>query len=197
MKSSKTFLRFVGCDLETTGFSAEKGDRITEFSFTIYDFHLADKRFERRKTWSSLVNPERTIPAKVQEITSITPAMVATQPKLETFAPMISKVLASADCFVAHNLDFDGPFLHHEMTRLKQPFNMDSEPFCTMQEGRFAKPLGEVPKLVDLCWALDVDFDTTAAHRASYDTEKMMQAFVKGCQKGLFKPDCLKGILYE
>lgn len=197
MKSSKGFLRFLGTDLETTGFSAEKGDRITEFSFTIYDFMLDTKTFVRRKTWCNLVNPERDIPAKVQEITSITPAMVATKPKLEHFAPTIAKLLASADCFVAHNLEFDGPFLHHEMTRLKQPFNMDSEPFCTMQSGRFAKPLGQVPKLVDLCWALDVPFNADEAHRASYDTEKMMEAFVKGCESGQFKPDCLKGILYE
>lgn len=194
---SKDFLRFIGADIETTGFDFEKGHKITEFAFTIYDFSLASKTFERRKTWGSLVNPGRHIPEEVQALTNITSVLVATKPTFNDFAPTIAKLLNSADCFIAHNLEFDGPFLHHEVTKAGQSFNLDSEAFCTMDNGRFAKPLGEVPTLQALCWSLDVEFDSTDAHRAIYDTEKMMEAFVIGCRKNHFKPECLKGILYE
>lgn len=190
---AKNHIRFVGADLETTGFHAEKGDRVTEFAFTIVDFDKSTKQFAVRKTFASLVNPKRDIPAKVQQITSITPEMVAGKPEFNHFAPVISKLLFSADCFVAHNLDFDGPFLHHMITLSGHPFNMDSEPYCTMQNGRFATALGNVPKLEALCWSLGVEFNADEAHRASYDTEKMMEAFIIGCQKGLFKPECLIG----
>lgn len=194
MKAPKEYLRFVGTDVETTGLRPEKGDRITEIALVIVDFDIGTSAFQMRKSWSTLINPERSIPAKVQELTSIKSAMVATKPVFKDVAPSVARVFESADCVVAHNFEFDGDFIIHEMERADQQLNMDSEPFCTMQSGRFAKPLGEVPKLTDLCWALDVEFDDTVAHRAKYDTERMMEAFAIGCKRGVFQPECLKGV---
>jgi DNA polymerase-3 subunit epsilon len=184
-------IRIIGCDLETTGFKFESGHRITEFAFTIVDFDGKD--FIKRKTFNRLVNPERGVPEIVQKITGITPTMLADKPTFAHFAPAISKLLSTADCFVAHNLDFDGPFLHYQITQLGLPFNMEMEDFCTMQAGRFSTGTGKVPKLSELCWALDVPFDSENAHRAAYDTENMMIAFEKAVSAGHFKPDCLQG----
>jgi DNA polymerase III subunit epsilon len=194
---TKDSIRFVGTDVETTGLSPEKGDKITEIALVVYDYSLVEKKFVMKKTWSTLINPERSIPEKAQGITGITPLMVNSKPTFKHFAPVIEKVFDSADCFIAHNLSFDAGFLVAELNQAGYTLNMESEPFCTMDNGRFAKPLGEIPKLVDVCWSLNVDFDADAAHRADYDTEKMMEAFVIGCQRQLFKPDCLKGHTYE
>lgn len=192
---SKSFIRIAGADLETTGFHYDKDDKITEFCFDIHDFDLATKTFTHRKTWGSLVNPERGIPQKVQDLTNIRPIDVALKPNFKHFAPGIEKLMNTVDIFVAHNFEFDGPFLHYEMTKAGYELNTDCEPFCTMQAGRFAKPLGEVPKLTDLCWALEVEFDDTVAHRADYDTSKMMECFIKGVKTGVFEPELLKGKL--
>ena len=183
-------VRIIGMDLETTGFKAEDGHRITEFAFTIVDFDGKDFAF--KKTINSLVNPERSIPEVVQNITGITPKMVATKKPFSHFAPTLAKLINSADLVVAHNFDFDGPFFHHEMTRCGQEFDLDVEDFCTMVNGRFATGTGKVPKLQELCWSLDVEFNPDDAHRASYDTEKMMEAFVVACKQGYFQPKCLK-----
>lgn len=191
------YIRFVGVDVETTGLHAEKDDRITEIALVVYDYLIDDKEFVHRKTFSTLVNPQRSIPAKIQEITGIDNAMVAKAPTFDIIAPKLKPVFDSADCVIAHNLEFDAKFLVTEMNRAKQTFNDESEPFCTMQEGRFASSMGEVPRLQKLCWSLGVEFDATAAHRADYDTERMMAAFVEGCLQGWFKPECLKGELYE
>jgi len=46
-----------------------------------------------------------------------------------------------------------------------------------------------VPKLAELCRACRIDFDEVSAHRAWYDTEKMMDALIYGLKKGYFKLD--------
>lgn len=191
------YVRFVGADVETTDLKVEDGHRITELAIVVYDYVIDEDEFHHRKTFSTLVNPERSISAKASELTGITAAMVAKERPFRDIAPAVANVFNSANCFVAHNLVFDAGFLAAELSMASQKFNMDSEPFCTMQNGRFASPLGEVPKLARLCWSLGVEFDDTSAHRADYDTEKMMLAFIKGCRAGWFKPECLKGMTWD
>ena len=190
------YVRFIGVDVETTGLKPEKSDRITEIALVVKDFMLDTKEFVHRKTFCTLVNPQRNIPADVQRITGIDNDMVKTAPTFDLIAPKLRPVFDNCDCVVAHNIEFDAKFLIAEMSLAGQKFNVEStEPFCTMQEGRFATSFGEVPKLEKLCWALGIEFDGVAAHRADYDTEKMMEAFVVGCEKKYFKPDCLAGLL--
>ena len=87
---------------------------------------------------------------------------------------------------IAHNADFDAPFIAYELLRVGQPVNQDMEVFCTMQSGRFATPLGKPPRLSELCWALGVPFNSEDAHRAIYDVDRMMEALMVGIQAGYF-----------
>jgi DNA polymerase-3 subunit epsilon len=190
----KEIIRCTGVDLETTGIKFEDGHKIVEFAFTIYDYHTATKTFTHKKSFCSLVNPKRAIPEESQNIHHITPEMVASKKDFDHYAPIIAKVLASTDVLIAHNMGFDGPFLHYEMSKTSSTFNLDCEPFCTMLNGRFATAIGKVPTLEELCWSLDVDFDADAAHRADYDTDNMMLAFVKGVEEGIFVPDMFKTV---
>ena len=68
-------------DLETTGMTAG-GDRVTEVGIVRIDGGRATE-------WSSLVNPECSIPPAIQALTGITNAMVANAP---TFADISSEV---------------------------------------------------------------------------------------------------------
>ncbi|GAL23001.1 DNA polymerase III epsilon subunit [Vibrio maritimus] len=175
-----------GIDVETTGFDAEKGHRITEVALIVYKLHTKDMRLEEVTRIATLVNPKRDIPAEVQAITGITPALVKDKITWDELAPKVSKVMMKTDIFIAHNAEFDSLFVAHELLRLGLPINEDMEVFCTMENGRFATPLGKPPRLQELCWALGVDFDSEAAHRAIYDTEKMMDAVRVGIEKGYF-----------
>lgn len=185
-------IRIAGTDLETTGFKYDDGDRITEIALDIYDYDTETKVFEPKMKFSTLIDPQRSIPAKIQDITGITPDMCQGKPKWEELAPKIAKVLNSCHLLVAHNIDFDAPFLCAELMRTGQSVSESLESFCTMQSGRWATASGKCPKLTELCWALGVEFDDTVAHRALYDTERMMEAFISGVESGWFKlPDSL------
>src|SRR6202030_2416352 len=112
-------------DLETTGMTA-RVDRLTEVGIVRIDSGRATE-------WSSLVNPECSIPPAIQALTGITNAMVADAPR---FADIASEVAARiAGCvFVAHNARFDYGFLKHEFGRLGQAFT--AKVLCTVKLSR-------------------------------------------------------------
>lgn len=181
-------VKLFGTDLETTGFKAEEGDMVTEIAITIIHLNTDTLEVEKRKKWSTLVNPKRPIPQKVQDLTGITPDMVHGAKEWHNVAPKVNAIMKGCDVFVAHNANFDAPFMFHMMQKadLEMP---DIEIFCTMQNGRWATPDGKVPKLAELCRACRINFDEVNAHRAWYDTEKMMDALIYGLRKGYFEID--------
>ena len=179
----------TGIDLETTGFNAEDGHRITEIAMVIQRYDPATKLFTPVGQFSRLVNPKRSIPELIQRITHITPDMVRECPIWEEVAPTVAKIIRATDLFVAHNAEFDSTFLGYELLRVGERLSPHTQVFCTMENGRFATPMGKPPKLAELCHSLGVEFDSNAAHRAIYDTDRMMRALNEGVVKGYFNLD--------
>jgi len=117
-------------DLETTG-TTPTGDRVTEIGIVrIQDGELVEE-------WSSLVNPECTIPEDIQVLTGITNAMVRDAP---TFAQLAREVRERLDdhLFVAHNARFDYGFIKNEFRRLEMAFTADV--LCTVRLSRRLYP---------------------------------------------------------
>ncbi|QNK01731.1 3'-5' exonuclease [Dyella telluris] len=172
----------VGGDVETTGFDSEKGDRIIEVAFQIWDFDTRRKVKEIEQR----INPLRTIPPAATAVHGIVLEDLRECPTWEKVAPIVAKALGLAKVFVAHNVMFDGPFIGLELARigLEVP-NIDS--FCTMENGRWATPTGKSPNLGELCWALNVPYDPSKAHAAMYDVDCMMQCLWKGIDLGYYK----------
>ncbi len=95
---------FVAVDLETTGLSPEH-DAITE---------IGAVRFRQDRvldTWSTLVNPRRPIPLKIQQLTGISQADVASAPPLPQVLAELRR-FAGDHPIVGHNVSFDLAFLN-------------------------------------------------------------------------------------
>jgi DNA polymerase-3 subunit epsilon len=116
-------------DLETTGASAAR-DRIIEVG-------LVEIQDGRATEWSTLVNPERHIPAAIQAFTGITDEMVERAPSFPEIADGLRARL-EGKLFIAHNARFDYGFLRSEFRRAGRRYA--SRVLCTVQMSRRLYP---------------------------------------------------------
>lgn len=106
--------RFAVIDLETTGGSPKafwdrqerfhEASEITEVGVATLTGVIQDGNFQR------LCAIERSIPAQIQRLTGITPAMLADAPPWERVALELAPVLEGR-IWIAHHAAFDGSFL--------------------------------------------------------------------------------------
>jgi DNA polymerase III subunit epsilon len=107
---AKTKKIYAVVDIETTGGMARR-DRITEIAIVLYD------GTEIIDTYSTLINPERSIPYEITRITGITEDMIADAPRFFEVAKKIVTMTEGA-IFVAHNVRFDYSFIREEFGAL-------------------------------------------------------------------------------
>jgi DNA polymerase-3 subunit epsilon len=117
-------------DLETTG-TTSTGDRVTEIGIV----RVADGEF--LDEWSTLVNPERSIPEDIRVLTGISNEMVRDAP---TFADLRRQVFERLEghVLVAHNARFDYGFLKNEFRRMEMKYTADV--LCTVRLSRRMYP---------------------------------------------------------
>ena len=162
---------FVCFDLETTGLSA-LNDKITEIgAVKIRNGEVVD-------TFSTFVNPERPIPAKIVELTGINDSMVKDAPSQDEAVRSFMEFVDGA-VLVAHNAPFDTSFIR------KACENMGEEYAYTAID------------TVAICRAIlpdikNVKLDTVANylrlggfnhHRAVDDAEMLTKIFVNLCRR--------------
>jgi DNA polymerase-3 subunit epsilon len=117
-------------DVETTGTTAT-GDRVTEVGIVrVEEGRWVDE-------WSSLVNPECSIPGDIQVLTGITNAMVRGAPTFGELRREIHERLEGS-LFVAHNARFDYGFIKNEFRRAQMAFTADV--LCTVRLSRRLYP---------------------------------------------------------
>ncbi len=153
-------LSFV--DLETTGGNATI-DRITEIG--IVEVHEDGVR-----EWSTLVNPQTSIPTFIQTLTGITNAMVAEAP---TFAELADEVFDRLEgrVFIAHNARFDYGFLKNEFRRIGYDFR--PKVLCTVKLSRKLYPHHSKHNLDSLIARHGLKVD--GRHRALADAQLIHQ----------------------
>lgn len=189
--------KFVVIDLETTGNSPKKGDRIIQVGAVI----IEDGRITGQ--YASLVNPGHPIPAFIEELTGITDEMVSDAPEFSEIAQDIIEMLEGA-YFVAHNVFFDLGFLQAELQ------NAGFEGFYghildTVEFSRILFPTADGYKLSDLAAREGISHDRP--HQADSDAYvtaelllillKMLQTFPHATLKSLCKlSEGLKSDIY-
>ena len=169
---------YVVVDIETTGGNKHSG-KITEIAAIRYDGSKVTGRFV------SLVNPEQPIDKYVSRLTGITDKMVSAAPLFADIAEELDRFTANA-IFVAHNVNFDYPFLREEFRRIGRDFTRKK--LCTVQLSRRAFPDLPSYSLDRVTKELSLDFN--GHRRAEADAMATVRLFEKILEKhsltGLF-----------
>lgn len=148
-------------DLETTGTSFKNGDRIIQIGLVLIQDGKVINQFETR------INPLMKIPRSVQQLTGITDKDVAKAPFLDDVAQTVESLL-SGTIFVAHNVNFDFPFLNHELERVgRDPLRITAIDTVTLSQ--ILMPTAKSYRLRDLTNYLHIEHDHP--HSAVSDAE--------------------------
>ena len=152
-------------DIETTG-NGYRGQRITEISIFVFDGEKVVDEF------TSLVNPEQTIPAFITNLTGITDAMVRTAPKFYEIAKKVEEITKDT-IFVAHNVNFDYNIIKEEFKDLGFDFNRKK--LCTVRLSRKIIPGLKSYSLGNICSYEKIEI--AGRHRAKGDAEATVELF--------------------
>jgi DNA polymerase-3 subunit epsilon len=122
--------KMVLLDCETTG-GKPTYHRITEIGLLIIE------NGEIVDTWQSFIQPDQSLPANIQQLTGITPQMLANAPRFEEVADVLLSKLEGR-VLVAHNARFDYGFLKNEFSRTGISYT--SKPLCSVKFSRALYP---------------------------------------------------------
>ena len=148
-------------DTETTGLEADK-DRLVELA--------AVDALNPSKHFTTLVNPQRSIPPEARAVHHISPAEVENAPtESEAFRMLLDTMVnpSNPTIFVAHNAKFDRGFI----TRIAPAF--EAYWICTYKSAMMLVP--DAPAFTNqvLRYFLELEVETPPdlfPHRALYDT---------------------------
>ena len=160
--------KFAVVDIETTGTSSKDGDRIMQIGAVF----VQNNRIIH--TFATNINPQHVIPDVVQRLTKLTPNTLKNAPTFDTVAPTLRNELA--DCvFVAHNINFDLPFLNSEFERVGlEP--IDVLGVDTVPLAQILLPTAFGYRLADLTKILGIKH--LAPHRADSDARATAELFL-------------------
>ena len=165
--------REIVFDTETTGFDAKGDDRITEIGCVeIIDFLPTGKQFH------AYINPRRTVPEKVTEITGLTREfLIENGVFFEDAAQDFLNFIGDSQ-LVAHNADFDRAFINVELDRAGFAPIVRSRFTDTLQIAREKFP-GSPASLDALCKRFGVSLSSRNKHGAIIDSELLAEVYLQ------------------
>jgi DNA polymerase-3 subunit epsilon len=165
--------RQVVLDTETTGLSAENGDRIIEIGCV----ELLNRKLTGRNL-HHYVNPERDSHEDALKVHGITNEFLRDKPKFGVIAEELVEYLRGAELII-HNAPFDVSFLNKEFERLGLP-PLRSFVGGVIDSLVMAKELfpGKRNGLDSLCDRLGVDNSGRTLHGALLDAELLADVYI-------------------
>ncbi|WP_419420030.1 exonuclease domain-containing protein [Legionella sp. D16C41] len=150
-------------DLETTGLHI-KQDRIIEIAVII----LSEQGI--LATWHSLINPERSIPEPITQLTGINNSLVSQAPVFQSIAEELI-LLLNGCVLVAHNARFDYSFLKNAF-KLSQ-ITFQAPVLCTIKLLKNFYPALNNYKLASIAEAFGLEINSM--HRAEKDVNLLQK----------------------
>lgn len=160
--------KFAVVDIETTGTNIKEGARIIQIGAVIVQNNKIIQ------TFATNINPEAPIPAAVVQLTGITDDDVADAPLFSEVASTLWHFLMDT-VFVAHNINFDLPFLVAEFTRVGMP-QLEIPGIDTVPLAQILYPTAPGYRLADLSQYLAIKH--LQPHRADSDAQATARLFM-------------------
>ncbi len=163
--------RFISVDVETTGFSPSRGDRVIEVGAVVVEDRRITGEFQ------SLVNTGKSVPRAAELVHGITDELLDGQPPAEEVYPKLRTFLS--DCIlVAHNAQFDIRFLRHEFGRLG--LGLTNGYRCSLEMSRRRFPRLRDHTLETVCRHLfGTAPEKTQKHRALDDAKMVARVWME------------------
>lgn len=161
--------RWVVVDLETTGLSVAKGDRIVEIGAVEV---LGDQIVGE---YATLIDPERSIPYHAQRVHGISDLMVRGAPRFAEALPEFLAFCADA-ALISHNAPFDRGFLDFQ-ARLLMDSPLPHAHLDTLRAARILLPGLGTHKLDALAQHLGIRLNNH--HRALGDARATAEIWIK------------------
>jgi DNA polymerase-3 subunit epsilon len=161
MTIQKNFREIV-LDLETTGLSWERGDRIVEIACVELVNYV-----QTGNTYQVYVNPQRAMHKDAIAISGITDEFLRDKPLFSEVVDDFLKFVGNSG-FIIHNAKFDIGFLNCELKRLNRPSFKLEEAVDTLEIARRRFP-GSPVNLDALCRRFNIDNSKREKHGALID----------------------------
>lgn len=168
VEQTLTGATFVVFDTETTGLNAREDTLIEIAAVKLIDGKIVD-------TFSTLIDPQRTLSPKISELTGITQDMVAGQPMLADALHSFTAFAADA-ILIAHNAEFDVGFLSQCSKRVGMA-EWTHPVIDTLALARALFPGEKNYRLKTLTQKFEVEL--VNHHRALADAEATAKVFLK------------------
>jgi DNA polymerase-3 subunit epsilon len=167
-------MRQIFLDTETTGLSAESGDRIIEVGC----IEMLNRRLTG-KTLHFYVNPQRSSHPDAVRVHGLTDEFLADKPLFAAIADKLLAFVAGAEVII-HNAAFDLGFLNAELARLGRGVVADHVEKVTdsLLMAREMFP-GKANSLDALCRRLEVDNSNRALHGALLDAGLLAEVYIR------------------
>ena len=167
-------MRQIFLDTETTGLSAESGDRIIEIGCV--------EMVNRRLTGENLhfyLNPERKSHEDAVRIHGLTDQFLADKPLFASIADELMDYLSGAEIII-HNAAFDVGFLNEELRRLSRP-KFPTHVTAITDSLTMAREMfpGKSNSLDALCKRLEVDNTNRTLHGALLDAGLLAEVYIR------------------
>jgi len=167
-------MRQIFLDTETTGLSAENGDRIIEIGC----IEMLNRRLSGQ-TAHWYLNPERASHPDAVRIHGLTDEFLADKPLFAAVAEDLLAFVAGAELII-HNAAFDIGFLNEELKRLGRPRieTVVERVTDSLTMARETFP-GKSNSLDALCRRLEVDNSNRALHGALLDAGLLAEVYIR------------------
>lgn len=166
-------MREIVLDTETTGFDADKDDRIVEIGALELVNHLPTGR-----TYHQYIDPERFMPQEAFEVHGLGDDFLRGKPKFAEVAKAFIDFIGSDSRLVIHNASFDMKFLNAELRRAGHATLPMSRALDTVALAREKFP-GSPASLDALCRRFGIDNSNRTLHGALLDSELLAEVYLE------------------